>query len=415
MEIGTKVTGFQCLLISSNLPPVVGGAGLVYEKLAECLPDKIRVLSGRIAVSNGRPLEGIEQHDAAVKYEIERLDLLRPRMVGHRPGLLGAIAWRLGEVWPIQLKVWRHVRATIRTHGVNIICIGDLDPLGWLVRPCQRQGCKVIIYVHGEEVTLSTFTSRTNRAKRGYLRNADALVSVSSFTRDIMISNYQIEPEKIHLIANGVDLAMFTPRPRNDQLLASHNALDKRVIFGVGRHILRKGFDRVIEAMPMILKQVPNAVFLCAGSGPETQHFRDLALKYGVADAVRFIGYIADEDLADYYSSADVFVMPNRTMPDGNTEGFGLVFLEANACGAPVVAGTAGGAADAVKDGVNGLAVNGENTAEVAQALVRILTEPSLAEQLRRQGLEVARTSGWDSRAKVFGALCQRLINGGGC
>lgn len=404
--------GFRCLLISSNFPPVVGGSGVVYEKIAEHLPGQVRALSGRISVRDGQMLQGIAQHDAAVKYAIDRLDLLRPRLTGRRPGLLGGVIWRLGEVLPVQFKVWRRVRAIVRDHGVNVVCIGDLESLGWLARPCKRLGCMVLIYVHGEELTINAFSARADRAKRRHLVLAGAVASVSSFTRSVLINEYQVKPENIHLIPNGVDLAMFTPRPRNTGLLARYDAADKRVIFGIGRHILRKGFDRVIEAMPAILQQVPNAVFLCGGSGPETPRFRALAAKCGVTGAVRFIGHIADAELADHYASADVFAMPNRTMPDGNTEGFGLVFLEANACGTPVVAGVAGGAPDAVKHGVNGLAVDGENADEVAQAILRILTGPALADQLKRQGLETARASGWDSRANAFAALCQSLVDG---
>lgn len=385
---------------------------MVYEKIAEHLPGQVRALSGRMRVRDGEMLPGIAQHDAAVNYAIDRLDLLRPRMTGRRPGFLGGVIWRLSEVLPIQFKVWRRVRAIVRAHGINVVCIGDLESLGWLASPCKRLGCKVLIYVHGEELTITAFSPRTDRAKRRHLVLADAVASVSNFTRGVLVNEYRLKPENIQLIPNGVDLAMFTPRPRNAALLARYDAADKRVIFGIGRHILRKGFDRVIEAMPAILQQVPDAVFLCGGSGPETPRFRELAAQCGVTGAVRFIGHIADDELADHYASADIFVMPNRTMPDGNTEGFGLVFLEANACGAPVVAGVAGGAPDAVQNGVNGLAVDGENAGEVAQAICRILTGPALAEQLKRQGLDTARASGWDSRANAFAALCQSLVDG---
>ena len=99
-----------------------------------------------------------------------------------------------------------------------------------------------------------------------------------------------------------------------------------------------------------------------------------------------FAGSVSDEALPDYYSIADVFVMAHRQLASGDTEGFGVVFLEANACGVPVVAGTAGGVPDAVQDEVNGLTVNGDDVAAVARAITRILEDPALRDRLRAGG-----------------------------
>jgi phosphatidyl-myo-inositol dimannoside synthase len=105
--------------------------------------------------------------------------------------------------------------------------------------------------------------------------------------------------------------------------------------------------------------------------------------------------------------------MANREMPDGETEGFGLVFLEANACGLPVIAGRAGGSVDAVTDQVNGLVVDGDDTAAIAAAIIRMFEDDELREGLRARGAEVAQASGWGRRVAQFLRFCDRLTVGG--
>jgi len=110
--------------------------------------------------------------------------------------------------------------------------------------------------------------------------------------------------------------------------------------------------------------------------------------------------------LVEHYRLGDVFVMPNRALPNGDTEGFGLVFLEANGCGLPVIAGRDGGSADAVKDGENGLVVDGNSVPAIEAAMRSLLTDPALSARLSRQGLAAAQAADWSSRAKAFLSVC---------
>src|SRR5207244_686648 len=129
----------------------------------------------------------------------------------------------------------------------------------------------------------------------------------------------------------------------------------------------------------------------------------------GLGDCVRLLGPLDDSELLALYRSAELFAMPNRTLPNGDTEGFGLVFLEANACGKPVVAGDAGGAVDAVINEVNGLLVDGEDVEAIAGAIVRLLTDATLYERLSAGATKIAAQSGWPARTATFTALCDRL------
>jgi phosphatidylinositol alpha-1,6-mannosyltransferase len=217
--------------------------------------------------------------------------------------------------------------------------------------------------------------------------------------------------EKIALISNGVDLQRFVARPRRQDLMARYGLVGRRVLLTVGRLYARKGMDRVIESLPSVLRVLPDVRYLLVGDGTYRADLEQLAIARGVRDAVVFAGAVPDAELIDHYALADAFIMANREMPDGDTEGFGLVFLEANACGIPVIAGKAGGSVDAVTDLVNGLVVDGDRPEEITGAILRLFQDDALRERLVQTGNAVAARSGWDGRVEQFLALCDRLTS----
>jgi phosphatidylinositol alpha-1,6-mannosyltransferase len=133
---------------------------------------------------------------------------------------------------------------------------------------------------------------------------------------------------------------------------------------------------------------------------------RQLAADLGVAHAVEFAGNVAEHEIVAHYQLGDVFVMPNRALANGDTEGFGLVFLEANGCGLPVIAGRDGGSTDAVRDDENGLLVDGNSVAQIQAAMQRLREDTALRERLGRLGLDAAKAADWTSRAETFLRVC---------
>ena len=159
-----------------------------------------------------------------------------------------------------------------------------------------------------------------------------------------MIGGFGVPGEKIELVSNGVDLERFVPRPRPDHLVVRYGLAGRRVLLTVSRLYARKGMDRVIESLPAVLGRFPDLVYLIVGEGAYRPTLETLVAHHDLGRNVVFAGAVPDYELTDHYSLGDVFIMANREMPDGETEGFGLVFLEANACGLPVIAGKAGAA-----------------------------------------------------------------------
>jgi phosphatidylinositol alpha-1,6-mannosyltransferase len=150
--------------------------------------------------------------------------------------------------------------------------------------------------------------------------------------------------------------------------------------------------------------------YLIVGTGPYRPVLDDLARTLGIEPHVTFTGPISNDELVAHYRLCDVFVMPNRELADHDTEGFGLVFLEANACGKAVIGGRAGGAVEAVREGENGLLVDGGNPADIATAILRLLDDSELRQRLEQRGLATARASSLETSAQRFYALCQRLL-----
>jgi phosphatidylinositol alpha-1,6-mannosyltransferase len=354
-------------------------------------------------------LADADAHDALADYPVHRTDLLRPAQnagSGLRAGL--------GDLG-LMVKVLAHIVSAARREGARVICLGDLVYGGWLVFPLRYLfGYKILLYVHGEEVTTRGGGGLFDRWRARFLAHAHGVIAVSRFTRDALVRLMGTDPGKITLIPNGVDTDRFKPRPPRAGTAERHGVVGRRVILSVGRLVGRKGQDRLVEAMPAILEACPDAHLLIVGEGPFRPALESLIALHDLQSRVTLLGEVDDAALADLYAQAELFAMPNRDMPDGDTEGFGLVFLEANACGKPVVSGRAGGVPDAVRDGVNGLAVNGENIGDIAQAVSRLLQDGALYRRLAEGGLEAAGKSDWKNRAAMFLAVCDRLeaVNG---
>ncbi len=397
----------RCLLFSSVFPPLVGGSAVVYHNICRFNPDRMVVLASRHHYADGTPLDGCAAYDDEAAFPVYRLSHLRPPRTP--PRHFADKLWRLlTEDLTIRAKAIAMLGWLCWREKVGIVCIGELLHGGWIAFWAKRVfGCKVINYAHAEEVVVRGAWHDRRRAR--YLRHIDVMVVVSAFTKQVARDDIGVPEDRLFLLVNGVDAARFSEvRPRPD-LVSAYGLADKRVLLSVGRLIERKGFDTLIRALPAIAAALPNIHYLIVGDGPYRAGLETLAAELGVTDRVTFAGYVAEDDLADHYGLCDLFVLPNREMPDGDNEGFGLVYLEANAAGKPVISGRAGGVLDAVSDGENGLTVDGTDPDAVSQAVIRVLTDADLYARLARGGQEAAHAATWQERAKLFARLCETL------
>lgn len=270
----------------------------------------------------------------------------------------------------------------------------------------------VVIYAHGEELT-TWGKGGKYRAMRFTLCHADTVIANSDFTRHELLG-MGVREERIVLINPGVDVECFRPGLYCDDLKQVVGlASDEKLILSVGRLSRRKGFDMVIRSLPELISQGIMVRYALIGIGEDQGYLSNLSRELGVEDRVHLLGHVKPEDLPRWYNACDVFAMPNREI-NGDTEGFGMVFLEAAACGKPVLAGAAGGTGAAVLDGETGLRVEGNSVESVVQGLVKLLFNREEAEKMGHHGWSRAQVEfAWEKVAEKTLALSQKMTRSG--
>jgi phosphatidylinositol alpha-1,6-mannosyltransferase len=394
--------GLRCLLVCHTFPPLIGGSAGVYAALAREARGGIAVLTSRLDPATGRERPGWREADAAAGHPVYRIGLVRPPLPGgaHRNPLLRRGAWAART-----LRLALAVALLAGRHGVDAVCICDDETVGWLVSFTRReQRRRVLVYCHGDDLVQTDPAARRARAR--WFAEAELVIAAGRFPAAQLQQSYGVPPARIAVLPNGVDLGRFRPMPPDPARCAALGLEGRRVILAPTRLVARKGVDRLIAGMAAIRARQPDAVLLVAGDGPQRAELECLAAAAGGTAAVRFAGAVPAGEMPALYALAELVALPNRAEP-GESDGTPLVFLEANACGRPVIGGRAGGTAEAVQDGRNGLLVEGDDIPAIAAAVLRLLEDPALADQLAAGGLAAADEAGWGARAETFFAFCR--------
>lgn len=292
---------------------------------------------------------------------------------------------------------------------------------GWVARALQRaQPAPIVQMFHTlgalkNQVAIRSTDRETERriaVEREIMQFADRIIAATPRDCQQMIDLYDAPPYKISIIPPGVDLDLFHPPEITDR---KQYFKDEHTVLFVGRIDPIKGLDTWFRAMKLVVEQDPSLrgrVCVCIIGGdvneeePNDELARLQALKdeLGIADIVTFLGKRSQESLPYYYASADVVVMPSRY------ESFGMVALEAMACGTPVVASDAGGLSFVVRDGETGFLVPEGDAQAMAQCLSRLLHDAELRARLGKRGVEVAREYAWTRIADQIETLYQQVV-----
>jgi phosphatidylinositol alpha-1,6-mannosyltransferase len=302
-------------------------------------------------------------------------------------------------------RVLRRAREVARAHGCTRVLFGAAAPLGLLAPRLRAVGIERSIgLTHGHEAGWTDWPgTRQLVARVG--RSVDVLTYLGEYTRRrIAAAVGPAAAERMVQLTPGVDPTVFAPDVGGDAVRASLGLADRPVVVCVSRLMPRKGQDVLIRAWPHVRASVPDAALLLVGGGPERGSLEKLVASTGLEQDVVLTGSVPWAELPAYYGAGDVFAMPCRTRHRGlDVEGLGIVYLEASACGLPVIAGRSGGAPDAVDDGVTGHVVDGTSERSVAAAVVRLLSEPDRAREMGAAGRAwVSRRWTWDRQVGVL-------------
>lgn len=273
-------------------------------------------------------------------------------------------------------------------HKCQNVIFGASAPLGLLAKSLRKAGAKhIVALTHGHEVWWARMPL-FSAALRRIGAQADQMTYLGEFTRGA-VANVLLREDHSKLVhlPPGVDLTRFTPGIKSVELQKKWGIDDAPVIVSIGRLVARKGSDQLIKAMPDVLQRFPKSKLLLVGTGNYQKRLEKLVRNLKVQDSVIFAGRVEHELLPDYYRLGDIFAAPCRSRYGGlEVEGLGIVYLEASACGVPVIAGKSGGAPDAVLDGKTGLLVDGRDHREVGAAVIKLLSDQPLRQKMGVDG-----------------------------
>lgn len=313
-------------------------------------------LAERSVQRSGRPIHKAEvfllRDDSSCPNPFSQSDILKFHYFKSKSPALG------------RTKLALHLLLSLLKQRPRQVFCGHLN-LAPLIRIlCQPLGIPYTVLTYGKEF----WTSLPDR-DRQILQHASSIWTISRYSRDRSCTTNGLNPQRIQILPCAINGDYFTPGPKNPDLITKYGLGQSQVLMTVARlwsGDIYKGVDVTIRALPKIAQAFPEVKYLVIGRGDDQPRLAQLAQELGVADRVVFAGFVPTEQLVEHYRLADAYIMPSR-------EGFGIVYLEAMACGVPVLSGDADGSADPLQDGRLGWRVPYRDAEAVAEACIDIL------------------------------------------
>lgn len=266
---------------------------------------------------------------------------------------------------------WNALRATFNVprSTFNAVICGHVNLLPVAALASWIQSAPLILILHG----IDAWTPHDSWLVRTLLPQVDRFVTVSQCTKDRFLEWAPLRPDQGNVIPDCIDLDAYSPGPKRDELLGRYDLHDHTILLTLGRlssDEQYKGHDEILEVLPELAEEIPDISYLVCGDGDDRPRLEQKAGRLGVADRTVFAGYVPEEEKEEHYRLADAFVMPGRG------EGFGIVYLEAMACGVPVVASEADASREAVRNGALGTVVDPDESSNLIQGIQNALDQP---------------------------------------
>lgn len=340
----------KTLLFTLEYPPFFGGIASYYDNLAKHWPqDGIIVLNN----NNG-----------------ELVDEKR----------------RFMKWLPAFGALWRMIKA----EKINYVLVGHLLPLGTVTYLITRMTrTKYAVILHGMDLGVAMQGGRKRLLARIILSNADKIICGNTYTKKLCERLLGIN-KKITVITPGINPDQVEVGTDELEDFISKQGLQSKItLISINRLVKRKGFLDVVSCLPEIIRQIPNINYVIIGNGPENESLKMQIKSLNLESIVKVVNDADDHERNLWLNAADIFVMPTRQIA-GDFEGFGIVYLEANLAGKPVIACNTGGVADAVKNNVSGLLIEPENREQLISSILKLAADKQLRQRLGARGRERA-------------------------
>jgi phosphatidylinositol alpha-1,6-mannosyltransferase len=321
---------------------------------------------------------------------------------------------RLKEFFLYQYRLKKEIQTALDDIQPDIVVNGGIRWLGWLNQSLFNS-YNLINYVHGEELTIPPvgivgkwFWKTQNQS----LAIAKTNICVSSVTEKNLLD--LVPSANCTVLTNFVDINYFKPSTDKQALRQDLGYGSEVRVIALARLIARKGIDDLISAVKNIVAEGFTDFHLdICGTGPDLDKLKRQVSESVLTEHVTFHGYTKDEKLLSLLQGADIFAMPNKTV-NGDLEGFGLVFLEANACGLPVIGGKSGGVVDAIEDGVSGYLIQPGSISDIQHTLKRLIDDEDLRTRLGASALSRAIDSySLERKRSEFDTILNHCIDDG--
>lgn len=389
------VVCMKLLLVTIEFPPETGGIENYTYNIVKRIPGSI-VLAPEVP--------GVKDFDSAQDFKI-----IRKKILYHRQHWLLKNKFysnSLGYIITVISLILRSWKA-INEEKPDVILCSDSIPVGLVIGFLNKiNKIPYVVFSYGKDILFLQHVPFIKLLLHNSFKNASKVIVISEYTRNLVMQ-LDIPESKTYKINPCVDSGFFKPLDVSD-LIKQHGISDKKILLSVGRLVERKGVDTVISSLPEVVKKIPNLIYLIAGNGPYNNYLKQLVSSLDLEKHVRFIGYVPDEQLPEYYNLCDAFIMPSRT-EKGDPEGFGIVFLEAGACGKPVIGSRMGGIPDAVLDGKTGMLVDPLDEREIADAILELLNDENKARKIGECGRRRAEQLNWEAAADKLKHIISNL------
>ena len=317
--------------------------------------------------------------------------------------------WLFFKWLPSIWALWRD----LKRKKIDYVLVGHILPLGTVAWGLSYLfSFKYAVILHGMDFSFACRSSRKKWLAKNILKRADRIICNSRYTREVVLGFLNRKQDQVIAVNPGVD-THITYKANNTKKIRERYALqNKKILLQVGRLVKRKGVDKVLEALPEVLKTVSDLIYVVLGRGEEADNYKQQIINRKLQNRVILITDADDEELNAWYELCDIFIMPARNI-NGDFEGFGTVYLEANLFAKPVIAGASGGVRDAVVDALNGLLVNSEDPKAIAQAIIRLANDENLRLKLGEQGRERAlKEFSWEKQiSKIYDFIVNKQLN----